>query len=233
MQCHRFFPGLITSDGLSSAWNGHRPVMSAPVRASTTPAASASETSGTSAFSRSISASGTRATPPSPKNLGLSSGGNMVCHEMHIMASGRATGGNMNVISAAQWATRDDHGGHDMPSPFIPGRLRELRAEAGLSQAGLAARIGSDARQVSRYENGRVSPSLKAAARIAETFNITLDYLLIPDAPRRPLRSPGGLTDAKLADLAQLTDDERATIANVIDAITTKARLRLITGNAS
>jgi len=137
----------------------------------------------------------------------------------------------MNVISAAQWATRDDHGGHDMPSPFIPGRLRELRAEAGLSQAELAAKIGSDARQVSRYENGKVAPSLEAAVRIAETFNITLDYLLIPDAPRRPLRSPGGPIDAKLADLAQLTDDERATILAVIDAITTKARLRLITGN--
>ncbi|HUY49677.1 MAG TPA: helix-turn-helix transcriptional regulator [Streptosporangiaceae bacterium] len=139
----------------------------------------------------------------------------------------------MNVISAAQWASRGDHGGHDMPSPFIPGRLRELRAEAGLSQAELASKLGSDARQVSRYENGKVAPSLEAAVRIAETFNITLDYLLIPDAPRRPLRSPGGPIDAKLADLAHLTDDERATILAVIDAITTKARLRLITGNAS
>ena len=120
-----------------------------------------------------------------------------------------------------------------MPSPFIPGRLRELRTDAGLSQAELAAKIGSDARQVSRYENGRVAPSLEAAVRIAQTFNLTLDYLLIPDAPRRPLRSPSGPIDAKLADLPHLTDDERATIANVIDAITTKARLRLITGNAS
>ncbi len=41
-----------------------------------------------------------------------------------------------------------------MPSPFLPGRLRELRAEQGLSQAELAEKIGSDARQVSRYENG-------------------------------------------------------------------------------
>lgn len=34
-----------------------------------------------------------------------------------------------------------------MPSPFLPGRLRELRAEAGLSQPELADKIGSDARQ--------------------------------------------------------------------------------------
>ena len=36
-----------------------------------------------------------------------------------------------------------------------------------------------------------------------------------------------------LPPLQELTDDERATIANVIDATTTRARLRLITGNAS
>jgi hypothetical protein len=41
----------------------------------------------------------------------------------------------MTVISATQWVSRDNHGGHRMPSPFLPARLRELRAEAGLSQA--------------------------------------------------------------------------------------------------
>ena len=36
--------------------------------------------------------------------------------------------------------------------------------------------------------------------------------------------------DARPADLDQLTDDERTTITNVIDALITKAKLRLITG---
>jgi len=98
-----------------------------------------------------------------------------------------------------------------------------------LSQAELADKIGSDARQVSRYENGRVAPSLEAVVRIANT---SIDYLVTPDAPRRPLRAPGNALDARLADLGQLTDDERATILAVIDAITTKAKLRLITGGA-
>ena len=38
--------------------------------------------------------------------------------------------------------------------------------------------------------------------------------------------------DAHLADLDQLTDEERAAITNVIDAFVTKAKLRLITGGA-
>jgi hypothetical protein len=86
-----------------------------------------------------------------------------------------------------------------------------------------------DARQFSHYGNGRVAPSLEAAACIGETFNITLDYLLLPGAPR----PPGGYIDAKRAKLAHFTNNERTTILAVIDAIITKTRLRLITGNAS
>jgi hypothetical protein len=69
--------------------------------------------------------------------------------------------------------------------------------------------------------------------RIAETFNVTIDYLVIPGAPRRPLHAPGTILDARLASLTQLYDDERAVILSVIDAITTKAKLRLITTGAS
>ena len=120
-----------------------------------------------------------------------------------------------------------------MPSAFHPDRLKALRTEHGWSQAELAERTDSDARQVSRYENGKVAPGLEAVIRIAETFNVSVDYLVIETAPRRPLHAPSSPIDARLADLDGLTDDERATIANVIDAITTKAKLRLITGGAS
>jgi transcriptional regulator with XRE-family HTH domain len=117
-----------------------------------------------------------------------------------------------------------------MPSPFHGDRLKTLRTERGWSQAELAEKIGSDARQVSRYENGRVAPSLDVLARIGEVLDITVDHLLYEAAERRPLTRPHNPLDARLADLDQLTDDERTTITNVIDALVTKAKLRLITG---
>ncbi len=40
-------------------------------------------------------------------------------------------------------------------------------------------------------------------------------------AERRPLNAPSSHVDARLADLDQLTDEERATITNVIDALVT------------
>ncbi|QGG39918.1 hypothetical protein [Aeromicrobium yanjiei] len=68
--------------------------------------------------------------------------------------------------------------------------------------------------------------------RMTETFNVTVDYLLFDAAERRPLNAPSSAVNARLTDLHQLSDEERHTITNVIDALVTKAKLRLITGGA-
>jgi transcriptional regulator with XRE-family HTH domain len=139
----------------------------------------------------------------------------------------------MTVIDAAQWPSRDDHGGHHMPSSFQPQRLRELRTEAGWSQGELADKIDSDGRQVSRYEGGKVAPSLEAVIRIAETFNVAVDYLVIPDALRRPLHSPPNALDDHAADFAVLEPDDQAALLKVLDALVTKTKLRALTAGAS
>jgi transcriptional regulator with XRE-family HTH domain len=43
--------------------------------------------------------------------------------------------------------------------------------------ADLAAKIGTDAGQISRYENGRMSPSADAVVRLAEILDVSTDYL--------------------------------------------------------
>lgn len=109
-------------------------------------------------------------------------------------------------------------------------RIRELRTERHWSQTDLATAIGSDPRQVSRYENGRITPGLDALARIAETLNTSLDYLVFDNQPRRPLHTPTTGIDAHLAAIAQLPDNDRNTITNTIDALTTRHQLRTLTG---
>src|SRR5260370_1800317 len=70
---------------------------------------------------------GMRATPPSGKNLDLPSQATTNATRCKMRQAGTPPEASMTVISAAQWASRDDHGGHHMPSPFLPARLRELR----------------------------------------------------------------------------------------------------------
>ena len=112
-------------------------------------------------------------------------------------------------------------------------RIRQLRAERGWSQDELAAQVGSDARGISRYETGRITPSLDAVLRIAETFNVSLDYLAVDGSPRRPFRvEDPGLVE-HLAQAAELNTEDRTALLNVLDALLTKTRIKAVVQDVS
>jgi len=68
-----------------------------------------------------------------------------------------------------------------------PGGRQPFVAEA---QGELAEKVATDARQVSRYENGRITPSLDVVVRIAEVLDVSIDYLVVEGVGRRPLHAP-------------------------------------------
>lgn len=111
-------------------------------------------------------------------------------------------------------------------------RIKTLRKEHGWSQADLAARIGADAGQISRYEGGKITPSVEALLRLADTFDVSCDYLLLDDAPRRALRGDNPLTD-RLADLDNLTDADRDALLHILDGLLANTRIRAALNNAS
>ena len=57
-------------------------------------------------------------------------------------------------------------------------RLRELRLERNMSQKRLAMELSMTQNTISRYENGEREPGIKELIRIADYFNVSLDYLL-------------------------------------------------------
>lgn len=129
----------------------------------------------------------------------------------------------------AEWASNDDPS-HPLP---LADRIKQLRAEAGLSQAELAERVGgTDARQISRYEHGRVTPSLDVAVRIAEALDVSLDYLAIDGVPRRPLRVEDHGLAERLGQLAELDEDDRQNLLHMLDALLSRKRLRVLAGEA-
>ena len=131
----------------------------------------------------------------------------------------------------AEWAPHAHPIGHLMP---LAERIRQLRTEAGLSQAELAERAGAgDARQISRYENGRITPSLDAIAHIAEALNISIDYLVIDDMPRRPLHVDDHGLAERLAQLSELDQADRDSMLSVLDALITPKRLKALAGDTT
>jgi putative transcriptional regulator len=60
-------------------------------------------------------------------------------------------------------------------------RVREARAQRGMSQADVAAGLGVSRQTVISIENGRYSPSLPLAFRIARLFESTVDKMFDPE----------------------------------------------------
>lgn len=112
-------------------------------------------------------------------------------------------------------------------------RIRQLRNENRWSQADLAERIGGDAGQISRYETAKIAPSAEIIVRLAQALNVSCDYLLVDDAPRRPFRNPQDALGDRLATVAELTDDDLELVTRFIDALVTKTRLRNLQADAS
>ena len=57
-------------------------------------------------------------------------------------------------------------------------RLKELRAEKGVTQKKLAEHLGIQPYSYQRLEYGIVRPGLNTAIALADYFNVSLDYLV-------------------------------------------------------
>jgi hypothetical protein len=75
-----------------------------------------------------------------------------------------------------------------------------------------------------------IAPSADAIIRLAQAFDVSCDYLLVDDAPRRPFRSAEDALGDRLATLAELGDHDRELVLSFIDALVTKTRLKTLAG---
>ncbi len=65
-----------------------------------------------------------------------------------------------------------------------PDRVRALRAEAGLTLLALSEKTGIHDRTISRYEAGPVDAESSALVALANSFGVSVDYLLgLSDMP--------------------------------------------------
>ena len=86
-------------------------------------------------------------------------------------------------------------------------RIKELRKEFGLSQVELAAEMEVTKQTISNWENENIQPSIDMLVALANTFNVTTDYLLgLDDIPRLSIE---GLPISFAAHLAQIIEDFR------------------------
>ena len=57
-------------------------------------------------------------------------------------------------------------------------RLKELRTKKGVSQLRLATELNTTQNTISRYETGEREPGIDELIKIADYFNVSVDYLI-------------------------------------------------------
>jgi transcriptional regulator with XRE-family HTH domain len=113
----------------------------------------------------------------------------------------------------------------------ISNRIRQLRQERRWSQAELGERLGVHQKQVSAYERGVNLPSTEALIKLAEVFDVTLDYLAF-EARGQPAAL--NIQDRELLrrfeELDTLSAQEKTLAKEILDLVILKHRFRELAG---
>ncbi|MDL2297507.1 helix-turn-helix domain-containing protein [Bacteroidales bacterium OttesenSCG-928-B11] len=108
-------------------------------------------------------------------------------------------------------------------------RIQELRKKKGLNQTQLAERAGVSLTQLQRYENKGVQPHADALRRMADEFNVSIDYIIYGDTAEKAVQA---IRDnellAQFKAVEELDEKDRNTIKDIIDAFIKRNKIRSI-----
>lgn len=109
----------------------------------------------------------------------------------------------------------------------IKDKIKQLRQEKNWSQAQLGMKMGIHQKQVSAYERGRNIPSTEVLMKIADIFDVSLDYMA-SEAQGKPAKV--NIKDKellrRLEDIDKLSDKDKGTILEVLDTFIMKNRFQ-------
>ena len=102
-------------------------------------------------------------------------------------------------------------------------RISELRKIKKWSQSQLAKTIEVSREIVGRYERNDAIPSIEVAKRIANTLDVSLDYL-VGNAEQKMDKT----TRNKIQEINKLNADDKKMVFTFLDAFITKTKLQSV-----
>ncbi|MBU1168465.1 MAG: helix-turn-helix domain-containing protein [Proteobacteria bacterium] len=106
-------------------------------------------------------------------------------------------------------------------------KIKLLRHEKGFSQVFLEKKSGVNSKLLSKYENGRIVPTADTLRKIAESLEVSSDYLLFDNAPKDGISR---LEDIdlfeKFKEVERMTIENKTMIKNIIDAVIIKSKVQ-------
>jgi len=106
-------------------------------------------------------------------------------------------------------------------------KIKQLRKERGFSQSDLEKKSGVNSKLLSKYENGRITPTADTLRKIAEGLEISTDYLLFDNAPKDGLSQLEDLElFEKFREVERMDLENKQMIKNLIDAVIIKTKVQ-------
>lgn len=106
----------------------------------------------------------------------------------------------------------------------IGDKIQTLRKQHGWSQQQLAKKIGTSGPIVGRYERGEMTPSVEVAKKLAETFEVTLDYLVDDTGNAANIKDKAMLQ--RMLEIEALDGEDKKTIVHVLDSLLRDAKAK-------
>jgi transcriptional regulator with XRE-family HTH domain len=101
--------------------------------------------------------------------------------------------------------------------------IADLREQKGWSQSELADKSSVSRVMIGKYERGEAVPSIEAAKKIADAFDVSLDYLVGEGINSKFDKK----TMKRLQDLELLDESRRNILFDMIDTYIRDAKTRL------
>ncbi len=101
--------------------------------------------------------------------------------------------------------------------------IEDLRKKRGWSQTELSEKTDVSRVMIGKYERSEAIPSVEAAKKIADTFGVSLDYLVGEGLNA----SFDKKTVQRLQDIQNLDSDTQTMLFNLIDTVIRDAKARV------
>lgn len=106
-------------------------------------------------------------------------------------------------------------------------RLRELRKKLDLSQDQLGEKIGIHGRQIGKYESRNILPNTDGLIKIAQFFDVTIDYLLTGDEDADDsIKDKELLRKVKAID--QMNETDKEIVITLMDAFIQRQQIKSV-----
>jgi len=106
----------------------------------------------------------------------------------------------------------------------IGDKILSLRKDRSWSQQILAKKVGTSGPIIGRYERGEMTPSVEVAKKLADAFNVTMDYLVDDSGNLAEIKDRSMLE--RLQAIENLESKDKNTIVHVIDSLLRDAKAR-------